>query len=308
MRRIRLMFHHTGKGRNGTKEHFWHFMLGYLLPSVHHVLHHYDGDATSQWQLVFDHCGPVMNPLTEEIANLFSWNYAIAIEHNTEAENWDEVVLIPRWDHLLRRSAFFLTGRKRLVTEYSIRKLDTFWEQVYKGLGIARQSARFRKVLLQTRAAILAKITNLTREEQPAVLLLNRSEMPRYYAPEGGAVRKGYGHSRRALLGLEEGQQMLEKRGVTARVFEPGTYSLVTQIRAFYNAKGIVAIRGAELANLLWLKPGREVHIINTIEKPAFHLFNYTCVLRLRLVEKTATNQFPNFKDFDLPKLLESYA
>jgi capsular polysaccharide biosynthesis protein len=46
-------------------------------------------------------------------------------------------------------------------------------------------------------------------------------------------------------------------------VFEPGAHTLEEQIRAFASCRGIIAIRGAELANIVWLSPTSKVIVIN---------------------------------------------
>src|SRR5438093_24212 len=90
------------------------------------------------------------------------------------------------------------------------------------------------------------------------------------YAPEGGrAERRTYGTSRRSLLGIEEAAVALSRQSHRVAVFEPGRHTLAEQIRTFRNCKGIIAIRGAELANIVWMNPTSKVIVINAGK---FHL------------------------------------
>src|SRR5689334_5172466 len=50
------------KGR-GTREHFFHFMLGYLLPAAHAILERRRGRED---EFVFVSCGPTMDAKTAE--------------------------------------------------------------------------------------------------------------------------------------------------------------------------------------------------------------------------------------------------
>jgi capsular polysaccharide biosynthesis protein len=110
------------------------------------------------------------------------------------------------------------------------------------------------------------------------------------------------------MLHLEEGMKLLRKQKIPATIYEPGRYTLVEQIRTFYNADGVVAIRGADLANLLWLKPGSLVFMVNPMGKGSFHIYNYCCILKLFLVERLTKTNFPSFLDFQFDKLIKTYA
>jgi hypothetical protein len=100
--------------------------------------------------------------------------------------------------------------------------------------------------------------------------ILKRSQEPAFYALEGGgAQRPTYGTSRRSLVGIEEAAVALSRQSQRVAVFEPGRHTLAAQIRTFRGCKGIVAIRGAELANIVWMDPGSKVIVINA---GRFHL------------------------------------
>jgi|AntRauTorckE5430_2_1112549.scaffolds.fasta_scaffold11744_1 hypothetical protein len=291
--------------KGGSKEHYWHFMLGYLLPSLHHILKVSDSGSAYSPKFVFEDCGPVMNHLIKEIAVLFSIQYRIEKPGAPHSEN---VIVVPRWDILLRRSFFFLIWRKRFVTDFSLRNSRNFRKRVRRSISIAQQSLQLRKDLLGVRDAILAKVDDLESAPSAGMLLLKRSETPAFYSETGQARKKGYGNSRRSMIHLEEGMELLREKGISATIYEPGKYSLVEQIHTFHNADGVVAIRGADLVNLLWTKPGSLVLMVNPMGKGSFHICNYCCILKLFLVERLTETNFPSFLDFQFDKLIKTCA
>lgn len=304
MKEIKLSYLHKGN-HGGSKEHYWHFMLGYLLPSLHHIIKVSESSPASSLTFVFEDCGPVMNGLIEEMADLFSIQYRIEKNQSTNATN---VITVPRWDILLRRSFFFLIWRRRFVTDLSIRNTRNFPKRVRRSITISRQSFQLKKDLLSVKDAILSRINNLETAPSAGMLLLKRSEMPAYYNKNGAALKKGYGNSRRSMLHLEEGMKLLREQEISATIYEPGKYSLVEQIHTFYNADGVIAIRGADLANMLWLKPGSLVLMANPMGKGSFHIYNYCCILKLFLVERLTETNFPSFLEFQFDKLIKTYA
>ncbi|MCI4648288.1 glycosyltransferase family 61 protein [Phaeodactylibacter sp.] len=304
MHEIKLSYLQKGE-KGGSKEHYWHFMLGYLLPSLNHILKVTKSRPEYSSRFVFEDCGPVMNDLIEEIADLFSIQYRI---ENNRATNAEDVIIVPRWDILLRRSFFFLVWRRRFVTDLSIRNTRKFPKRVRRSIAISRQSLQLKKDLLSVRDAILSRINDLETVPSAGMLLLKRSEMPAYYSENGQARKKGYGNSRRSMLHLEEGMKLLREQEISATIYEPGKYSLVEQIHTFHKADGIVAIRGADLANMLWLKPGSLVLMVNPMGKGSFHIYNYCCILKLFLVERLTETNFPSFLEFQFDKLIKTYA
>lgn len=86
----------TGSGSpsiGGSREHFFHFLLGYLLPLVYAQSKERFGDF-----LVLD-CGPLMNPILKSTLDRLHWNFEIVQPVNIEKcyylEEWDH-----RWNSL----------------------------------------------------------------------------------------------------------------------------------------------------------------------------------------------------------------
>jgi hypothetical protein len=245
----------------GSNEHFFHFMWGYLLPSVHVINTAYKGESIC---CVFSSCGPLMDNLIKEVMELLDYNFKIISK--TENTDKDSQVIIPRWDiHLLHP---LLDNRTRSID--------------FK--------ADLSSAISQTKMLIEEKIVSPAKGPDLNVyvnsfLILCRSSPPDFYVKtkeESGWLRRvfallsgnnndskkgkaeisGYGTSRRSLSGIEEARQKLLERDIPVETFEPGQFCLLEQIRVFQSCKGIIGIKGAEFANLIWLKPQSQVVLI----------------------------------------------
>lgn len=170
------------------------------------------------------------------------------------------------------------------------------------------QSYKLKKDIIKTKKAILARTSPVELFEKRDLLILRRSDMPAYYSENGAAKNKGYGNSRRALINLEEGLSYFKEQGLSAIIYEPGQHSFIDQIKTFHQSSGFIAIRGAEFANLLWLEPGSTVVMINTKGKPSFHIYNYCCMLGIKLIERNTQERYPSIQNFKLDKLIKLYA
>lgn len=73
---------------SGSREHFFHFLLGYLLPLIH---------AQTRYRfdrfLVLD-CGPLMTPILEETLKRLDWQFAIVRPGETEVP-----IYVDAWDY-----------------------------------------------------------------------------------------------------------------------------------------------------------------------------------------------------------------
>lgn len=272
----------------GSKEHFWHFMLGYLLPSVHFYFKSIikkSNERKNEIQLIYDGCGPLMNPLIHEIATLLDIPYEISSPKEDHLiKSIDEIVYLPRWDIRLFTSIYFVIYKNRYDSDIPITKND-LKDLLSQSINF-RQKAfgiNLKKDVLFTRNLILNKIGNVEKSKKSPFLFLERSDCHIFYTQEGKAEIKGYGKSRRSLKNLQEASNDLNQKGISAELYEPGLYSLIDQIKKFNSAKGIIAIRGAELVNMIWLEPKSRVIVIGFIE-PGFHLYNYACLLNLKLI------------------------
>jgi capsular polysaccharide biosynthesis protein len=66
----------------------------------------------------------------------------------------------------------------------------------------------------------------------------------------------------RVLGGDELLKEQLVGLGIPTVIYEPGQHSFRCQVRVFQDAKGVIGLRGAEFANLLWCEGSIPIIII----------------------------------------------
>lgn len=215
----------------GGKEHFFHFLHGYLIPALSHCL------ETKPSRVAFEDCGPLMTPKLVEACALAALD-RVEVMQGDAAPNGDwETCLVPRWDDLLIR----FDGRHQSPTEIeAFRAMTTgVRERMLEG---AREACRTRGTLERWRST--------------DTLVLKRSPEHPFYAHGGGARFSGYGSGRRALHNTSQIADYLSGNGCNAIEIDMGTLPLCEQIMAFRHARAVVGARGAEFAHLFWMQPG----------------------------------------------------
>lgn len=93
-------------------------------------------------------------------------------------------------------------------------------------------------------------------------LLLCRSPEPEYYSEKGQAEAKKYGASRRTMVEIDTAFEFFRSKGINIEKYEPGSDNIFDQIRKFYDADTVIGIKGAELSNTFWMKPGSKMFVI----------------------------------------------
>ena len=94
----------------------------------------------------------------------------------------------------------------------------------------------------------------------PSNVILDRVRSnPKYDLQKNIGSKYDYGFARRALNGIPEAVEVLSKSGEDFFIYNPGADSYLDQIWSYSAARNVIAIRGAELANVLWMNPGSKV-------------------------------------------------
>jgi hypothetical protein len=251
----------------GVQEHFFHFMWGYLLPAAHAIIDMQAGASADRVrsEFVFTSCGPVMDAKTAEMARLLGIECSIVQDEREGRRPGTITVPVQRWDSFLcdysrssglPRRAVALGALRQAAHQRSIPPV------IWSRRRIVQEIRRLRRVVLATVPG--RDEAGACGEDARCYYILKRSEQPPYYAPgRGGARTPTYGTSRRSLLGIEGAAVALSRESHRVEVFEPGRHTLAEQIRAFRSCRGIIAIRGAELANIVWLGATSKVIVIN---------------------------------------------
>ncbi len=257
----------------GSPEHFHHFLWGYLLPAMHELSRCSEEQHQGE-RFVFKSCGPQMDPLIAEVARLSGIRIAIASESSTK--KYARSMVVSRWDLFLLRpfllaSAGGESTRLAGIRDDFQRHLPEDWERLARSdfvIGFRDAVIRVRDLLLRHAAghAHAARYEFLAGR----YLILRRSKEHPYYAEGGGAEIPSYGETRRALRGIDDAVRALERRGLEVSVFEPGAHGLAGQALAFHHSRGVAMVRGAEIANLIWMRPGSPVLIVTPSAMAAF--------------------------------------
>jgi hypothetical protein len=233
--------------RLGSVEHFYHFMWGYLLPACFVALRKdHSRTAASDVCFVLRSCGPLMDPLTRELFDELGFNFRIGDKHMLDADGGLDSVTVPRWDVWIEREWDFNDGA------------------LYASPPAHAETIEHVRFLRESLLNLLLTVPSKGyADTEHALLLLKRSPEPEYYKPGGAAEIPGYGVGRRALQSLEQGCDVLNAHGIPCTIFEPGRHRLREQVAEFHQCRGIICMRGAEIANLIWLKPRSKVVIFN---------------------------------------------
>jgi hypothetical protein len=177
-------------------------------------------------------CGPLMNRiLIEALAHLHlrpSFEKTLFVENEQreafERDGNPTAIVLERWDYRIVRGE----------------NLDAL-----------------REILLETRDAIASLLKPWSccggDQAEGKHLILQRSAEPTFYQAGGGARRETYGLGRRSFLGIKEGHAQLEALGIPCLTYEPGIHNLACQINHFSACAGIIGVRGAEFANVVWM-------------------------------------------------------
>lgn len=221
----------------GARDHFFHFLLGYLLPSFDHAIQRNVRVAS------FDDCGPLLNVVLKQACALFG----LTLVPSKETERFD-LVTVRRWDNWLLRPDGS-AAPPALV--------DMF----------RRATGPVRDHILRSVMPDLGKLLPLS--EPPEIVVLQRSEPHPYYRVGGPASHPGYGRERRSLQNAKAIMQVIVDAGFRARLLDMGNLTFAEQVAAFHNARAVIGARGAEFAHLFWMRRGMDAFMFATpIEVP----------------------------------------
>lgn len=235
-----------------------------------------------------------MDPVMSEAVGMLGADLEIVTNAPSDANR----VLLPRWDWSVRRNlGVFVPVRQSRwivprVARLCVRRLrhPDWMPRPFEIQSIRKSIESLKDVLIPK-----ALETGIDRGFSGKFLVLKRSEPPAFYREGGEARTKSYGTTRRALAGVDEAVAELKRLGLPVAVFEPGKESLATQIRAFHEASGIVAIRGAELANMIWMNPGARAVMLapRAMQKQNRMPTLIAQIAKIDLVEIEVDTEFP---------------
>lgn len=276
----------------GSREHYFHFLLGYLLPGLHAAgIHQHRAGARPA--LRFMNCGPIMNGRIHDACTALGIDYRIEADSQAAGDSLarGDWLIAPRWDAWLCRGIPTTIRPRRLLR-------DRY--QQLTGTSSASAMRQFRRFMLDAATKPRSQRTGSTRAERSPHgrgewLLLKRSSEPSFYQRGGGAEVPHYGTGRRSIANLETLADQLQAAGLPIRIYEPGSDTLIDQINTFHNCAGVIAIRGAELANQIWMRPGSHTLMLATpLKVENYAAWNLAHSLRIRFQQLQVDSNTPH--------------
>jgi hypothetical protein len=216
-----LRFEFAASRGSGARDHFFHFLMGYVLPSLSRALAVADRDVS------FECCGPLLNVTLADACGLMGLN----LVPRDLSEGFTPVVA-QRWDNWL----FRLDG---------------------SAPPLALVEA-FQRATDSVCTAVLNRAADVAPPGPDAghyILILQRSPTHTYYRVGGPAFFPGYGSERRQLRNVGAVAAALESAGFPVRLVDMGSVPFAEQVALFRDAKAVIGARGAEFAHLFWMRP-----------------------------------------------------
>ncbi|TCL08958.1 uncharacterized protein DUF563 [Shimia isoporae] len=240
----------------GSHEHYFHFSWGYLFPALSQILSRDHARET----YVFEDCGPKMTPLIHEVGSALGLSILVV---DADTMHGEVDIRVPRWDLLcLHKSWNALPegiGRSFLaVQEFVKDNRPEHWND----LSAPELSGAFQHDVLMVRNWLLAHLEQSESVPWDSHLILRRSKELPFYAEDGGAAVKGYGETRRAIRNVDAAVETLGRKGLSVLPFDCGVHDLAGQAWAFRRCRGLAMVRGAEISNLIFARPGTRVFVI----------------------------------------------
>ncbi len=260
-----LTFSHS-YGAYGSKEHFCHFLWGYALPGLHRAISFLSTQNYTEWRIVVDDCGPIMNKTLKELFDALN----LEVSFRNLTDNTTKEYDIERWDIMLHEPSIMTDD------EYSQNPhIQKFRNNPFLRASLRETNSmeRLKGDILNIRNKCLSAVDNFELENTTDYLIIKRSSEPHFYSEDGQAEIKGYGVSRRSLIDVDDFVEYLRSKGVKVNSYEPGAHSITHQIKTFNKCKGIIAIRGAECSNAIWMQEHSKLIIVTprTMQPPPIY-------------------------------------
>ena len=224
-----------GDGR-GSVEHYYHFLLGLLLPLALHVKQSTDRRSA----MLVRSCGP-LDPILRELA-------------------LPDLIIRAKKEHAAidpRRAR--TTGLQRI----ELQRFDLYDDRPRYAREELRQSVDDLRSILSP--AIEREATALAGWRRPRISAVARGA-PDPYHLSADAEMQGSGASRRSVANQAMMESALSARFPGLRSAQLEHMPLARQVALFEAADVVVAQHGAALGNIVWMRPG--AHVIEILGYP----------------------------------------
>lgn len=230
-----LRFEFAASRDSGARDHFFHFLMGYVLPSLSRAL------VVAGRDVSFEPCGPLLDVKLADVCGLMGLNLV-----PRDLSDGFTPVVAQRWDNWL----FRLDGSPPPPALI----------------------AAFQRTTDPVRTAVLKRAADVAPPGPEAgdyIIVLQRSPTHTYYRMGGHASIPGYGSERRQLRNVGAVAEAIEQAGFPVRLVDMGSVPFAEQVALFRDAKAVIGARGAEFAHLFWMRPNAHAFMFATpIQKP----------------------------------------
>ena len=232
----------------GSVEHYYHFLLGYLLPLCAYV-----GERGNDSSILLVRaCGPLSHLVCE-----------LGVPG---------LVLCERQSHSDLSHRLGDLGLQRVkIIGLDLRMGPSQYEADRVAL-VANQAMQFIRQRLGTKIDALCEKLESNWTASPRLVVIKREAPDPYYLSEL-AERKGGGSTRRTIANMAELIAALNSRFEQVKVVSLERQGLADQIAIFQTADVVVAQHGAALSNLVWMRPGTHLFefVNETAQNKYFH-------------------------------------
>jgi hypothetical protein len=208
----------VAKSRDGSVEHYYHFLLGFLFPLVQYVAENRLGS------FVVRSCGPMDSIMSEVFKTKCQILDRMEHQELVNTSNPDAVVTLNGFDH---------------PDYYDPKVINTIAGQIRKILSVDIEAAQ--------------RQYNLDKQE--TLLFIDRGDILAFYLSETAEAQLS-GCGRRSIPNFRGIYHLLDADPRKKLFMYLENTTLAQQIALFSSVDVIIAQHGAALANLVWLKQG----------------------------------------------------
>lgn len=268
------------RNRSGSVEHYYHFVLGFLVPFVNYVLR--SGIVASSSRMTVRDCGP-FNKLIEELP----FDFEIISKQELE---WRE-----KSSRDIQNGNVILDGYDDVgAYDYDVfDRVRSFVCYLFRN-EISHNMALFRKY------------GNAGKHKSAKILLIDRGPPDSFYSLETAEIPRA-GTDRRSIPNFSEIVAQVSHFNIVPCKLEGMT--LAQQVALFSLADIIVAQHGAALVNLIWAQPKSCVVEISPYQTAKrVHFSHLAACMKQQYFEIVQDHEHASVPPEEILKILEQVA
>ncbi|MEB2786436.1 glycosyltransferase 61 family protein [Algoriphagus persicinus] len=300
--------------KEGDLGNYWHYTFGYFIPVTTYLLQ--QKNEIKHKSLVFDSCNLLMDKHLRDFLTFhkFSFSFkdfgdksikpALHAYKSNRKKIWRKFM---RWEYKIRgenASYFIVHSFKKKGNSVIVPRWDEYLRLYFDfPPNLKLNFAEYKEKMIGFAQVNACCDPHLGKDK---LLILSRAPKPQFISSD--ALNKnrwfsGYGNERRTLNQVEEGIEQLSTEGYDCLSYEPGSHNLACQINHFSKCSGIIGVRGAEFANMVWMKENAIVILFRSAD------FNNTPLQRelispINLVFHEIAHNGQNSPTFDTKEVL----